>query len=822
MSQSGQQRVGGVLSDCADLAERYYRIAISIRPKYWDASINLAGLLSAAGRWSEAVNIYENIESLMEEEFDLTERLDIIMTDKGVEDDGSFVRLLWEVERRRQKRVAYEKAVGQTVPGESSGFTAERRRDLYYAKGNLLFAMGDVVEAKRQYLKGLTAVGLDVTGVYALGGAGALPLPTITPHAALALFQQKATAPDVIYNPTTSAILQTLAKIYQDLHHSTQAINFYYISLGVYPTANTCNNLGILLAPQRLNESISWYEFGLTLDPSHVHIYTNLGSALKDRGQVNDGITCYQRAITLQPDFFIALANLANVYKDLGRVEEAIDLYRRSLQVKPDFIEAFCNFVNSLLFICDWTDRQANLERIKEIVNTQLRDGAKQLPRAVPTVLPFHTFTYASLSAWMIREISRRNADRVLWNVISSDWFAGFPKRPIKHLEISLSDADPQSLAPSLQYPYPYPIPPPPAPLIHVGYVSSDFNNHPLAHLMQSVFGLHNRKRFKVFCYALSPTDGSPYRDKIEREADVFIDVSTWSLKDIVERIARVDQIHILCNLNGYTKGGRNEIFAARPAPIHMAFMGFAGTMGGGKVNDPENGDEDDGDEVWWDGVSSSKVPTVSSDDAEFFDGVRERWIDYMVVDEVACPRQFVCGEPLDGDEIPTRTTRLVERGLVTAQDDRNRIYTEGMIYMPHTYFVNDHRHGFREQEDAEIDSMVEGGVKRRGSYGVFEDDDADQGMVTRSGRKRGPLKCVGGPLDEGYDSEDDLEEGERMLWRKEQIRRLKMRQELFPWMKEDTVVFANFNQLYKVCWSFSCAFWGEGEKITWEHIGGP
>ena len=30
------------------------------------------------------------------------------------------------------------------------------------------------------------------------------------------------------------------------------------------------------------------------------------------------------------------------------------------------------------------------------------------------------------------------------------------------------------------------------------------------------------------------------------------------------------DGIHILINMNGYTKGARNEIFALRPAPIQV------------------------------------------------------------------------------------------------------------------------------------------------------------------------------------------------------------------------------------------------------------
>lgn len=96
---------------------------------------------------------------------------------------------------------------------------------------------------------------------------------------------------------------------------------------------------------------------------------------------------------------------------------------------------------------------------------------------------------------------------------------------------------------------------------------------------MQSVFGLHNPIKAKAFCYATTPSDGSIHRLQIEREAPVFRDVSNWSSQKVVEQIVK-DGIHILVNLNGYTRGARNEIFAARPAPIQMSFMGFAGTMG--------------------------------------------------------------------------------------------------------------------------------------------------------------------------------------------------------------------------------------------------
>ena len=61
---------------------------------------------------------------------------------------------------------------------------------------------------------------------------------------------------------------------------------------------------------------------------------------------------------------------------------------------------------------------------------------------------------------------------------------------------------------------------------LRIGYVSSDFGNHPTSHLMQSIPGLHDKTMVEVFCYALSPDDGTTFRGKIAREAEHFVDLS--------------------------------------------------------------------------------------------------------------------------------------------------------------------------------------------------------------------------------------------------------------------------------------------------------
>ncbi|KAK3327664.1 glycosyl transferase family 41-domain-containing protein [Cercophora scortea] len=605
---------------------------------------------------------------------------------------------------------------------------------------------------------------------------------------------------------TTSNSLLSLAKIFQDamsnggptvgLARQSAGVGdilaLYYLSLSLQESPSTANNVGILLASvqQSSSQSLSvseppaattvpgivpgsglalallYYNYGLSLDPKHVHLHTNLGSLLKDIGQLDMAISMYEKAVECDGTFDIALTNLANAVKDRGRISDAILYYKRAVTANPDFTEAVCGLSTALNSVCDWRGRGGVLlsggthdrwhvnedgmlqdvqthrrgsglmKRVVDIVGRQLKESsswgcgilqeqavlrlATQLRHAganvtdasldltaelrkwsgnpwegsrvlrlierstraamrcwyldkhvkgvrnpggyprprppaalsipsAPTVLPFHTFT-SPLTAKDIRMISQRNALRISCSTLRSPWVPAMVYEP----------------------------PSPPNPHLNIGYVSSDFNNHPLAHLMQSVFGFHDQSRAKAFCYATTASDRSVHRQQIEREAPVFRDVSSWTSDKLVDQIV-ADGIHILVNLNGYTRGARNE----------MSFMGFAGTLGA-------------------------------------------EWCDYLLADKTAIPPSTLR---------PHRNNFSLEdvfRDEADVETD-DWVYSENIIYARDTFFCCDH---------------------------------------AQSG--------------DGSDERD-------MTWEDEQKRRWKMRKELFPSLPDDAIILGNFNQLYKI-----------------------
>lgn len=56
-----------------------------------------------------------------------------------------------------------------------------------------------------------------------------------------------------------------------------------------------------------------------------------------------------------------------------------------------------------------------------------------------------------------------------------------------------------------------------------------------------------------MFCYALSPNDGTEWRQRTQSEAEHFVDVSAMT-SDMIAKMINEDKIHVLVNLNGYTK----------------------------------------------------------------------------------------------------------------------------------------------------------------------------------------------------------------------------------------------------------------------------
>jgi predicted O-linked N-acetylglucosamine transferase (SPINDLY family) len=136
--------------------------------------------------------------------------------------------------------------------------------------------------------------------------------------------------------------------------------------------------------------------------------------------------------------------------------------------------------------------------------------------------------------------------------------------------------------------------PPSPAPIwrgerynhdrIRLAYLSADFDHHATSDLMAGLFDCHDRSRFAVTAISIGPDSNSEMRRRLKSSFERFIDVEKQNDSQVAN-ILRDLEIDILIDLKGFTQSARTNIFACRPAPIQVNYLGYPGTMGASYID---------------------------------------------------------------------------------------------------------------------------------------------------------------------------------------------------------------------------------------------
>ena len=114
--------------------------------------------------------------------------------------------------------------------------------------------------------------------------------------------------------------------------------------------------------------------------------------------------------------------------------------------------------------------------------------------------------------------------------------------------------------------------------LLRVGYVSADFNSSSAAFFIEPLIAHHDAQSFDVWCYDNSRRhDGVTQR--LRARATQWREVAGMATEPL-EALIRRDRIDILVDLNGHTRGNRLDVFARKPAPVQVTYLGYGATTG--------------------------------------------------------------------------------------------------------------------------------------------------------------------------------------------------------------------------------------------------
>jgi predicted O-linked N-acetylglucosamine transferase (SPINDLY family) len=105
---------------------------------------------------------------------------------------------------------------------------------------------------------------------------------------------------------------------------------------------------------------------------------------------------------------------------------------------------------------------------------------------------------------------------------------------------------------------------------LRIGYVSSDFVDHPIVRNLGPVLAHRNRERFEVVCYAETPRPDAE-TDRMRTVADRWRETVGHSDDEVAAQIA-ADGIDVLVCLASRLDKGRPLVAAYRAAPVQVSF----------------------------------------------------------------------------------------------------------------------------------------------------------------------------------------------------------------------------------------------------------
>ena len=338
----------------------------------------------------------------------------------------------------------------------------------------------------------------------------------------------------------------------------------------------------------------------IELQPNVPHYHANLGARLLEQREATEAVACLRRAIELQPETASHHYNLGNGLLQLQRWPEALATYRHSLALQPDnqpcelqlglALHAAGLTRQSIAHYRDMLRRRPSDLSAATNLGAMLQadcdlDGAAEAFRHALGIQADNTIPMNNLAV-IHKELGETGpAIRLLRRCVELQPDA----KEIRSNLILIMHYDPATTEDEISEQHAewnrrhvpatttHTNSPQPDRKLRIGFVSPDFRDHVVGRALLPSLSRHDRSQFEVFCYAGSHPD--VFGQKFRERADGWSETTGWPADQFANRI-REDQIDILVDLSLHTSDNRLDVFALKPAPIQISWLGYPESSG--------------------------------------------------------------------------------------------------------------------------------------------------------------------------------------------------------------------------------------------------
>ena len=341
----------------------------------------------------------------------------------------------------------------------------------------------------------------------------------------------------IVANPQFKEAHYNSGIVLQNLKRFSEAKEAFLTALGLEPNYYEAyvGMAGVYRDQALYDEALENYNSALKIRED-AEILTHVGYIYQLRSKLNEAAAFYVKALNLNPQHFPALINLGILFSQVNRYEETQQLYDRALAINPRDVQVINNY-----------------GRLYKAMG--LTDKAIEWYRKGLAIKPDHVALHNNIMMAMVYADSVSPEELVA----TGREFDRAIAMPLARTRPFTNDRNPERK-------------------LRIGYVSGDLRRHSVSYFIEPLVHRHDRSHFEVYAYS-NTANVDEVTARIKGGFDHWREIR-GKMDEVVVEMIEADRIDILIDVSGHTEGNRLTVFARKPAPIQVSWLGYPATTG--------------------------------------------------------------------------------------------------------------------------------------------------------------------------------------------------------------------------------------------------